>query len=121
MTIADNLAWRTSTRSSNGEKCVEVAPTADGVAIRHSKHPDAGTITFPTAEWATFIREACNDLPSANGVATITEIGTDTVIKSRSTAVELRFDEGEWSAFIAGANDGEFDFTCQPAAARRIA
>ncbi|MGW1682049.1 DUF397 domain-containing protein [Saccharopolyspora sp. NPDC002376] len=111
MTTLDNLDWRTSTRSSNGEKCVEVAPTADGVAIRHSKHPDAGTITFPIAVWAAFVREACNGLSSNNEVATITKIGTDTLVSSLHAAVELRFDEGEWSAFLAGAEDGEFDFT----------
>jgi hypothetical protein len=51
------------------------------VVIRHSKHPAAGTITFPTA------------------------LGG------------LRFDEGEWSVFLAGAADGEFDFTPQLAIA----
>ncbi|MDQ1527550.1 MAG: hypothetical protein QOG18_2163, partial [Microbacteriaceae bacterium] len=51
MTTADHLAWRISSRSSNGENCVEVAPAADGVVIRHSKHPSAGTITFPGSAW----------------------------------------------------------------------
>jgi hypothetical protein len=110
MTPADRLAWRTSTRSSNGENCVEVAPTADGVVIRHSKHPDAGTITFPHHAWAAFLREASDAQAATNGVATITRVGTDTIVKSLTTDVELRFDEGEWSAFVAGAANGEFDF-----------
>ncbi|MEV0702243.1 DUF397 domain-containing protein [Saccharopolyspora sp. NPDC050389] len=113
MTIADNLAWRTSTRSSNGEKCVEVAPTADGVAIRHSKHPTAGTITFSVIEWTTFVRETCSSLSSNNGVAIVTKIGTDTLVKSLRTATELRFNEAEWTAFVAGAGAGEFDFAGQ--------
>jgi hypothetical protein len=111
MTTADRLAWRTSSRSSNGEKCVEVAPAADGVVIRHSKHPAAGTIPFPFAAWATFVREARDGLTTTNGVATITKIGTDTLVTSIHTDVELRFDADEWSAFVAGAADGEFDFT----------
>ncbi|RKT89280.1 protein of unknown function [Saccharopolyspora antimicrobica] len=113
MTIADNLAWRTSTRSSNGEKCVEVAPTADGVAIRHSKRPTAGTITFPATAWDTFVREASSGLSSDNGVAIVTTIGTDTLVKSLHTALELRFDEAEWTAFVAGARAGEFNFASQ--------
>jgi hypothetical protein len=117
MTPADRLAWRTSTRSSNGENCVEVAPTADGVIIRHSKHPAAGTITFAHPAWAAFLREVRDGIAPANGVATITKIGTDTLVSSLTSKVELRFDEGEWSAFLAGAADGEFDFCGELSAA----
>jgi hypothetical protein len=109
MTPVDRLAWRTSTRSSNGENCVEVAPTADGVVIRHSKHPAAGTISFPFAAWTAFLGDARDGQADSNGVATITTVGTDTLVVSPATGVELRFDEGEWSAFLAGAADGEFD------------
>lgn len=35
----------------------------------------------------------------------------DTVVSAVHTPVELRFTDGEWSAFVAGARDGEFDFT----------
>lgn len=110
MSTADHLAWRTSTRSSDGENCVQVAPAADGVVIRHSKHPAAGTISFPLPAWAAFVREARAGGTGANGIATLTTNGTDTLVRSRHTVVELRFDDGEWSAFLAGAADGEFDF-----------
>ncbi|WP_424184045.1 DUF397 domain-containing protein [Actinokineospora sp. G85] len=111
MTPVDHLAWRTSTRSSNGESCVEVAPTADGAIIRHSKHPDAGTIAFPLADWTAFLHDTLDGSANTNGVATITKIGTNTVVTSHTTGVALRYDADEWSAFLAGANDGEFDFT----------
>ncbi|GAB3483648.1 DUF397 domain-containing protein [Amycolatopsis cihanbeyliensis] len=111
MTTADRLAWRTASYSSAGENCVEVAPIADGVVIRHSKHPTAGTITFPFGAWATFVHDARKGLASTNGVAAITTIGTDTVVRSLTTTIELYFDAEEWSAFLAGAADGEFDFT----------
>jgi hypothetical protein len=114
---ADRLAWRTASYSGAGENCVEVAPAADGVIIRHSKHPAAGTINFSHPAWAAFLREARDGLAPANGVATITTIGTDTLVTSLTTDVELRFDEGEWSAFLAGAADGEFDYAGQPAIA----
>jgi len=110
MTTTDHLAWRTSTYSSDGEKCVEVAPTADGVVIRHSKHPTAGTIHFPHPSWAAFLHDTRTGTPGTNGIATLTTHGTDTLVRSLHTGVELRFDAAEWSAFHAGATAGEFSF-----------
>lgn len=103
--------WRKSKYSTSTGNCVEVAPTVDGVLIRHSKRPATGTITFPLPAWTAFVREARTGLTNTNGTATITKIGTDTLVRSLSGAVELRFDAAEWSAFLAGAADGEFDFT----------
>lgn len=113
MTTADRLAWRTSSWSSDGENCMEVAPASVGVVIRHSKHPTAGTIAFTFPAWAAFVREARDGLPSANQVTDVAKIGTDTFVRSLHTDVALCFDESEWSAFVAGAADGEFDFSDQ--------
>ena len=67
--------------------------------------PTAGTITFPHHAWVRFVHDAIeDDLPSASGVATITKIGIDTLVTSLPTDVELRFDEGEWSAFLAAVS-----------------
>lgn len=106
MTPTEPLSWRTSTRRSNGEACVEVAPIADGVVIRHSKHPSAGTIHFSFPAWEAFLGEALDGPTGANGVATITLIGTDALV--RSSGIELLFDADEWTAFRAGAAAGEF-------------
>ncbi len=104
--------WRKSSYSTATGNCVEVAPVVDGVVMRHSKHPTAGTIAFPLPAWTAFVGEALEAGPAGpNEVATITRIGTDTVVRSPVTAVELCFDDGEWAAFVAGAADGEFDFT----------
>ena len=108
-------AWRTSTHTSNGENCVELAPAAESVLVRHSKHPDDGTIAFPYAAWTAFVRDALDGQPGANGIVTIAEAGPGTLVKSLHTGVELLFDPGEWTAFLDGAADGEFDFTSQPA------
>ena len=116
-TALPSTAWRKSRYSTGTGNCVEVAPTADGVVVRHSKRPNAGTIAFPFPAWAAFVREARDDLASTNGVATITKVGTDTLVRSLGTDVELHFDEDEWSAFVAGATDGEFDFAGQLASA----
>lgn len=115
-TAQTRATWRKSSYSTSTGNCVEVAPATDGVVIRHSKHPAAGTITFPRPAWAAFLRDARDGLTPTNGVATITKIGTDTLVTSLATEVELRFDQGEWSAFLAGAAGGEFDFTGQLAA-----
>lgn len=106
--------WRKSTFSDVGSNCVEVAPTADAVLVRHSKHPASGTITFPRPAWAAFLREARNPHAPANGVATITTLGPDTLVTSLTTDVDLRFTEPEWTAFLAGVAAGEFDFTTDP-------
>ncbi|GLY23897.1 DUF397 domain-containing protein [Micromonospora sp. NBRC 101691] len=49
--------WRTSTRSSsNGGNCVEVADNLPGVvAVRDSKHRDAGTLLFAPTAWRAFV------------------------------------------------------------------
>lgn len=108
--------WRKSSYSTSTGNCVEVAPAADSVVIRHSKHPTAGTITFSHPAWTAFLRDACDGLTSTNEVAAITKIDNYTLVTSLTTEVELRFDQGEWSAFLAGAADGEFDFAGQFAA-----
>lgn len=37
------------------QNCVEVADTPTGAALRDSKHPDAGHLAVPDAEWAAFL------------------------------------------------------------------
>lgn len=117
MSTAEPLAWRTSTRSSNGEACVEVAPAAAGVTIRHSKRPADGTITFSRSAWAEFLRESLGRPAGANGAAVIRRLGADTLVRSVRDDVELRFDHDEWSAFLAGAASDEFDFRTEAAPA----
>jgi len=51
------LNWRKSSYSNNGQ-CVEVAETDDGILVRNSNRPDAGTIEFTRAEMAAWI-EGC--------------------------------------------------------------
>ncbi len=56
-----DLQWRKSSFSANSNgNCVEVAPLPDGrVALRDSKHPDAGHVAFTRTEmqaWITSIK-----------------------------------------------------------------
>lgn len=108
----NNADWRTSSKTdTGGEKCVEVAPTTDGAVIRHSKHPEAGTISFSRKAWALFVREAASDEQSNNGAAVVRRIDNGgAVVRSLRDGLELHFDNGEWWAFTWGARAGEFDF-----------
>jgi Domain of unknown function (DUF397) len=50
-------AWRKSSFSDAGGNCVEVAPQHDGrIAVRNSKHPEAGVVFFTPAEMDAWIK-----------------------------------------------------------------
>jgi hypothetical protein len=50
--------FRKSSYSSDRVECVEVADLPCGAAVRDSKHPGAGHLPFPAAEWSGFLRTA---------------------------------------------------------------
>ncbi|HEY6424970.1 MAG TPA: DUF397 domain-containing protein [Pseudonocardiaceae bacterium] len=117
MTIPGRRAgWRTSTHSSNGGNCVEVDFTAAGVEMRDSKtHGFGPVIGFTPHQWAMFLSESVRGLTSANGAVTVTH-KDGTQVRSSAGAAILNFTPGEWAAFVAGAQDGEFDYQAQLAA-----
>jgi len=48
--------WRKSSYSNTGANCVEVARTRSGmVAVRDSKNPGGGALSFSLDQWKTFI------------------------------------------------------------------
>lgn len=56
MTVHDGFdEWRKSSFSGEQTNCVEFRRTGDGVQVRNSKRPDAGTIDYTTSEWQAFI------------------------------------------------------------------
>jgi hypothetical protein len=66
MTDTATPTWRTSSYTSNGESCVEVAPTADAVLVRDTK--DAGTgpiLHFTQAGWTAFCVGAPGSAPAS--------------------------------------------------------
>ncbi|MDT0300678.1 DUF397 domain-containing protein [Streptomonospora wellingtoniae] len=56
--IAPSPSFRKSSSSGHDVNCVEVADLPAGAALRDSKHPDAGYLAFPAAEWDAFISAA---------------------------------------------------------------
>jgi hypothetical protein len=55
MTTQPTTNWRISSYSTSNGSCVQVGATTEGVAVRNSNHPDAGTITFAPADMAAWI------------------------------------------------------------------
>ncbi|MGW4088923.1 DUF397 domain-containing protein [Nocardia sp. NPDC004750] len=113
--------WFTSTRSNNGNQCVEVRFDGDAVLIRDSKyrrdpanrHADEPVITVTAAEWTAFldavrIRGRSNGELSAHPAA-------DGHTTLRHGEVALTYTPEEWDAFLLGAHDGEFDRVILPA------
>ncbi|QTR05344.1 DUF397 domain-containing protein [Saccharothrix algeriensis] len=48
--------WRKSSRSNTTSNCVEVARSADRVAVRDSKNPGGPVLAFPVASTGSFLR-----------------------------------------------------------------
>ena len=46
--------WRKSSSSGGNGACVEIAGTADGVAVRDSKDPAGPALAFTPEGWAAF-------------------------------------------------------------------
>lgn len=56
MSEASRPRWHKSSYSSGtGENCVEVADLPKGAAIRDSKHPEQGHLSFTVTEWSAFL------------------------------------------------------------------
>ena len=120
MTDTATPTWRTSSHSSNGQACVDVAPTADAVLLRDTK--DAGTgpvLRLSHPDWAAFLA----------GTPTLTITETDQLTTHNGHpvtthwhlrdphGVTLHFTKAEWTAFWAGATNGEFTFNRERQAA----
>lgn len=48
------LRWRTSSYSASNGSCVEIAPLADGTAIRDTKDRNGGMLTVNRHAWDIF-------------------------------------------------------------------
>ena len=55
---AAQLAWRKAKRSIGNGACVEVAPAGTGFAVRDSKDPLGGILTYDAPSWNQFVEAA---------------------------------------------------------------
>ncbi|MDS1272576.1 DUF397 domain-containing protein [Lipingzhangella sp. LS1_29] len=53
--VAPVLSFRKSSYSDSHDNCVEVAGLPTGVALRDSKHPEAGHVAVPADAWVSFL------------------------------------------------------------------
>ncbi len=111
----DATGWFTSSRTNNGNQCVEVRFDGDAVLIRDSKFrrnpahrpEDEPVITVTASEWMSFLATVRDRLATAGELRAHT--ATDGHTTLRHNDVMLTYTPGEWAAFVAGAHDGEFD------------
>jgi hypothetical protein len=54
---AASVPWRKSSYSGGGNNCVEAARVGDACAVRDSKDPEGGHLTFSTGAWRQFLAE----------------------------------------------------------------
>ncbi|NNH73901.1 DUF397 domain-containing protein [Nocardia uniformis] len=113
--------WFTSSRTNNGNQCVEVRFDGDAVLIRDSKYrrdpahrPDEEPIiTVSTHEWTHFIDFVTGRATTPPTLTCHTTRDGSTTLRHRE--ITLVYTPGEWKAFVAGARDGEFDRIALPA------
>ena len=57
MTVSDlgGARWRKSSRSGAQNDCVELVVARIGAAVRDSKNPEAGHVSFETPSWDSFL------------------------------------------------------------------
>ncbi|GAB4590036.1 DUF397 domain-containing protein [Nocardia sp. IFM 10818] len=103
------LPWRTPQASSNGENCVQFAPHGEAILVRHSKSPDGGTIVLAKPAWQALVDAARGGVFGVLGALTIQRDGNDVLLRDADGHVELRFDDGEWTAFVCDARAGHLD------------
>jgi hypothetical protein len=64
ITLSDSersdLVWCKAHRSTNNGQCVEIASTADKIAVRDSKDPNGPILVYTSAEFSAFLEGARN-------------------------------------------------------------
>ncbi|MCA1192957.1 DUF397 domain-containing protein [Saccharopolyspora sp. 6V] len=55
MTSSEISGWRTSTRTSATQTCVEVGGAPGIAGVRDTKDRDGGTLRIDSARWAAFL------------------------------------------------------------------
>jgi hypothetical protein len=109
--------WFTSTRSNNGNQCVEVCFDGDAVLIRDSKYrrdpasrPAEEPIIIVTAsEWTSFLDTLAPRRTHSDPTAITTTVADAGHTTLRCGDITLTYTPEEWTAFLAGVRDGEFN------------
>jgi hypothetical protein len=108
-------SWMRSSRCST-QTCVELAVTETHVLMRDSKQLAGAKglqfLSIPRDDFRTGMEQLSVESDVIATLSLTAELGTGDVVRvtspSSSLAVCLEFSLDEWSAFKAGALDGEF-------------
>jgi len=90
----NSARWRKSSRSTAGNDCVEVAAAGGACAVRDSKNPTAGHLTFGSRTWKQFTdamkRDAVASLYSRKHVgAQVADIARGPMNQAREQMLRL--------------------------------
>ncbi len=111
MTNAGEGRWAKSLRCSSAT-CVEVWRDSIGTRIRDSKQNAPGTsqpmIDLTIDDWREFTeRTLAGEIDQLSALEILRHENGDITLSNGHT--KLNFDAEEWSAFVGGLADGDFD------------
>ncbi|MFI1421012.1 DUF397 domain-containing protein [Streptomyces sp. NPDC020731] len=66
MTTSENWQRSSYSGSGDGNNCVEIAPSPTHTAIRDSKHPTHGPLSFPAPAFSAFVEALKSGSPPAS-------------------------------------------------------
>jgi uncharacterized protein DUF397 len=102
--------WFKSSFSPSQSGCVEVRFTGTTVQVRDTKdHGTGPVLSIDIATWPGFIAEVNGTAaPGSNHALRIEHLPAGTRLHSIDGTTTLTYTDDEWTAFTAGAADGEF-------------
>lgn len=104
---SSSAGWFTSSYSNEVNACVQVRFDGAYVQIADSKDRGRGPIiTVSGPDWDDFVADALGGQPAAALTISAADDGGCAVTGPDGTA--LHYTAAEWTAFLAGAADGEF-------------
>lgn len=113
-----DVLWRTACRSTDARCCVQVAVYDGAILIGNTKQPAGPVLSLSNAEWSEFtagIRHGDFDDPISmsdpkRGVQVTVRDGVIGIaVAGQSSGPVLSYSNAEWSEFVAGIRQGDFD------------
>lgn len=104
------LTWQKSSYCAQGNSCVHVAASPDGVHITESSDPTGTVLTTTRADFAQLIRSLKNE-PVTEPPFDVS-VGDGDLLHVRARAVPSKVvttTRAQWDAFALGVRAGEFD------------
>ncbi|MEU6231216.1 DUF397 domain-containing protein [Streptomyces sp. NPDC047042] len=116
-----NLSWQKSSYCSEGNSCVHIATTPEGIHLTESGDPRGATLITTPAAFRTLLTTLKTDTPPPRSTTptprievTLTETPDtpDAPVHLHSTTAPetvVTTDRRRWDAFVLGVRAGEFD------------